>query len=773
MIGKTISHYQILEKIGGGGMGEVYKAMDTKLHRPVAMKFLPPDLIRDEEARQRFVHEARAASALDHPNIGTIYEIDESDGHFFIAMAYYEGDTLKDKIEYAKPALNTKEVINITIQIAQGLVRAHSKNIVHRDIKPANILMTEDGQVKIIDFGLAKLKGHTMLTKTGTTLGTVAYMSPEQTRGEMVDQRSDIWAVGVMLYQMLAGELPFKGDYEQAIMYSILNEEPEYITKVRSDIPVKIEQILEKALAKNPDKRYQSMEDMLEQLNKAMAELEEGISKRVFIFRLGRKQRKYAYRILSLALIVIIIGTYLWRSEVSRAAPVSIALLPLQSITQNAEQEWFTDGMTDALITDLAKISGLKVISRTTAMKYKGTNKTPPEIADELGVRYVIEGSIVRTGDQVKISARLINAPDDEYLWAEEYERGFNDILGLQGEIAQTIAGQVQVKLAPQEKNQFASSRSINPDTYELYLKGKYHLNKLTPTGIEKGLQYLHEAVEKDPNEPLVYTGIASAYGLIAHTSSPTPDIYERSRQAALKALELDSNLAEAHLELALTQIYYDRDRTGAEQSYRRALELNPGLAYAHVHYGWFLQLMGKVDKATAEMNRAQELDPLDPLYPAWLGYMHWWEGEFDKAIAEAQKSLELNPDFPVGLFVLGNAYADKGMYEQAIAANKKASMINPGRKWALGITYGKAGRREEALTIASELESRAGVKETWRLALIYAALGDKDKTFYWLNEAYKQRAPYIQWFIRDGNFDWLKDDPRYKDLAQRMNLKI
>ncbi|MCK4894371.1 MAG: tetratricopeptide repeat protein, partial [Calditrichia bacterium] len=304
-----------------------------------------------------------------------------------------------------------------------------------------------------------------------------------------------------------------------------------------------------------------------------------------------------------------------------------------------------------------------------------------------------------------------------------------------------------------------------------LYLKGMYHLNKYTPEGIEKGLAYLYEAVEKDPDEPLVHAGIASAYGLIAHTTSPTPDIYERSRQAALKALELDENLAEAHLELALTQIYYDWDRTGAEQSYRRALELKPSLAYAHVHYGWFLQLKGEVDKAIAEMNRAQELDPLAPLYPAWLGYMYWWEGEFDKAITEAQKSLELNPDFPVGLFVLGNVYADKGMYEQAIAANKKASMINPGRKWALGITYGKAGRSEEALAIAAELESRAGVKETWRLALIYAALGDKDKTFHWLDEAYKQRAPYIQWFIRDGNFDSLKDDPRYYDLAQRLNL--
>jgi serine/threonine protein kinase/Flp pilus assembly protein TadD len=771
MIGKNIAHYKILEKLGAGGMGEVYKAMDTKLHRTVAMKFLPPELIRDEEARQRFVHEARAASALDHPNIGTIFEIDESEGHFFIAMAYYEGETLTDRIKDQR--LKIKEAIDIAIQIAQGLRRAHSKNIIHRDIKPANILMTEDGQVKIIDFGLAKLKGHTMLTKTGTTLGTVAYMSPEQTRGEPVDQRSDIWAVGVMLYQMLAGELPFKGDYEQAIMYSIMNEEPEYITKVRGEVPIQIEQILDKALAKNPDKRYQSMEEMLEQLNRTVEELEEGISKSAFIFRLGRKQRRYAYRILAVTLTVILVGIYLWRSGVTRAASVSIALLPLQSITQDAEQEWFTDGMTDALITDLAKISGLKVISRTSAMRYKGSDKTPPEIASELGVQYVIEGSIVKLGEQVKVSARLINAPADEYLWAEEYERDIRDVLGLQGEIAQTIASQIKVELTPQEETKFSATRKIKPETHELYLKGMYHLNKLTPAGIEKGLEYLHEAIEKDPDQPLVQAGIASDYGLIAHTTSPTPEKYERSRKAALKALELDPNLAEAHLELALTQVYYDRDRVAAENSYRRALELNPSLAYAHTHYGWFLQLKGEVDQAITEMNRAIELDPLDPLYTAWLGYMYWWEGEFDKAIAEAQKSLELNPDFPVGLFVLGNAYADKGMFEQAIVAHQKATALNPRRKWALGITYGKAGRKEEALAIAAELESKPSISGTWRLALIYAALGDKDKTFYWLDQAYEQRAPYIQWFVRDGNFDWLKDDPRYIELAQRMNLTI
>jgi serine/threonine protein kinase len=771
MIGKTISHYKIIEKLGSGGMGDVYKAEDTKLKRTVALKFLPSDLARDEESRKRFVHEAQAASALDHPNIGSIYEIDEDNGHFFIAMAYYEGKTLKDKIAANKSGMDIVEALDLALQIGNGLAKAHAKNIVHRDIKPANILLSEDGQVKIIDFGLAKLKGQTMLTRTGTTMGTIAYMSPEQTQGGVVDQRSDMWSLGVMLYEMLTGEPPFKGDYEQAVMYSILNENPEFITKIRSDIPVQVEQILEKILTKDPAKRYQSMDEMLTALNGAYEEIKAGRSKKSSIFKLGRKQRRFAYRILAVVLIVIMLGIYLWQTKVAEAKPVSIALLPLKTIAQNIEEDWFTDGMTEALITDLAKVTGLKVISQTTAFKYKDTDKTPPQIAAELDVQYIIEGSIMRMGDQIKISARLINAPEDQYLWAEEYERGFGDILALQGEIAQTIAGQVQVELAPEEKTHFAVSRSIDPQTYELYLKGMFHINKITPDGFQRGLQYLHEAEKRDPDQPIILAGIAKAYGLIAHISNPGPEIYENSRKRALKALELDPNLAEAHLELALTQIYHDRDRDAAGQSFRRALELNPSLHYAHIHYGWFLQLQGRIDEAVVEMKRAIELDPLEPLYPSWLGYMYWWEREFDKAIEQAQNALELNTDYPVALFVLANAYADKGMFEQAIETHKRGAAQNPGRKWALGLDYGKAGRTEEALAIAAELEAEGSIKATWRLSLIYAAIGDRDKTFYWLNQAYERGANYIQWFIRDGNFDYLQDDPRYTELAKKMDL--
>jgi serine/threonine protein kinase/Tfp pilus assembly protein PilF len=773
MIGKIVSHFKIISKLGEGGMGEVYIAEDTKLQRIVALKFLPPELTRDEQAQKRFVHEARTASALDHPNIGTIYEIGESDGKFFIAMAYYEGKTLKDKIESCQQGLNVEDAIDITIQIAQGLTRAHSKDIIHRDIKPANILMTKDGEVKIIDFGLAKLKGHTMLTKTGTTMGTVAYMSPEQTMGGVVDQRSDIWSLGVMLFEMLTGEQPFKGDYEQAIVYSIMNEQPEFITKIRSEVPLQIEKILERALVKNPEKRFQSMEEMLEELNIAAEEIKEGRSRKTSVFRLGRKQRKFAYQALVVILFAIALGIYFWQSKVAEAAPVSIALLPLESLTNETDQEWFTESMTDALITDLAKVRGLRVISRSSAMKYKGTNKTPPEIAAELNVQYIIEGSIVKMGDQVKISARLINALNDEYLWAEEYARGLSDILGLQGEIAQAIANKIQIGLTPQEKTLLAVTRSVNPETYELYLKGMYHIRKYTPDGIANGLKYLQQAVEKDPEEPLAHAGLALAYSLIAHTPSPPPGALLKSKEEGLKALELDKSLGETYLAVAMAQIYGDWDKEGAEKSYKRALELNPSLAEAYNQYAWYLLLIGKEDEAVKSLKQAQEVDPLTAAYPAWLGMLYFWLDRNDESKEEALKSLELVPNFPIALYALGSVYAAKGMFEEAIATLQKLGAISLDWKWGLGLTYALAGRREDALAVVAELESQPKVWYTWGLAEVYTALGDKDKAFYWLNEAYKQHHPYIQWIWRNPSLKPLRNDPRFTDLAQRLNVKI
>ena len=404
-------------------------------------------------------------------------------------------------------------------------------------------------------------------------------------------------------------------------------------------------------------------------------------------------------------------------------------------------------------------------------MRYKGTDKTPPDIAIELGVRYLIEGSVVKMGDKVNIRIRLIDASKDEYLWTEEYEREFSDILALQGEIAQSIAGQVQIELTPQEETLLAVTRKVDPETHELYMKGMYHLKKYTPDGFAKGLEYLHQAVKKDPDEPLAHAGLALGYNLIAHSPAPMPDAINNARRAVLRAMELDPNLADVHLSLAMIKIYSDWDPEGAENSYKRALELNPSLAEAHNQYSWYLLLAGKNEEAVAALKKAQELDPVMPEYTAWLALLYAWLYRYDEVIEEANKSLELAPDFPLALWALGYGYAGKEMFEEAIAAHKKLAAISIDFKSALGETYALAGRSDAARRIAVELGSRQVAWDTWGIASIYGILGDKDEAFRWLEAAYAQRHPYIQWIYRTPALISLWDDPRFDDLAQRLNV--
>jgi TolB-like protein len=602
-------------------------------------------------------------------------------------------------------------------------------------------------------------------------MGTIAYMSPEQARGEEVNHRTDIWSLGVVLYEMISGQLPFKGEHDQSVMYSILNEEPEPITNLTSDIPMAIEQIVGKALEKKPDERYQHTEELLEDLRSISEGIEpEGIRARLWKAKLLRRKKAFLYAgIAGFLVIMTVIALSLFTGRAK--AIDSIAVLPFENLSGDPDQEYFSDGITDALINELAKISALRVISRQSVMRYKGSEKPLPEIARELNVDVVVEASVQTVGGRVQIRAQLIQLPTEQNLWADSYEREMSDILVLQSDVARAIVKEIKIAVMPEEETLLASTREVNPETYEAYLRGMFYLNKYTPEGIEKGLGYLHEAVEKDPADPLAYAGLALGYNIIAHTPSPPPYALPRARTAALRALELDENLAEAHLALAMIKIYSDWDRTGAEQAFQRALELNSSLPLAHAHYGWYLAINGHVDEVLAELYLAQELDPLAPIYPAWQGWMFFWEGEYDKAIEEALKSLELDADFPIGLYVLGCCYAAKGMYEEAIVVHHKVGEINPDFRWGLGQTYALAGRKDEALEVATELENQPKVWNTWCLAEIYTALGEKDEAFRWLEAAFEQRHPYIQWLRRDGSFDPLRDDPRYNDLAQRMNL--
>ncbi len=616
MIGKTVSHYRIMEKLGSGGMGVVYKAHDRKLDRDVALKFLPQHLTSSEEEKKRFIHEAQAASSLEHNNICAIHEIDETDdGQLFISMGYYEGDTLQTKIKDER--LKIKDAINYTMQIVHGLQKAHEKNIVHRDIKPANIMLTDDDVVKILDFGLAKLASQTKLTKEGTTLGTIAYMSPEQTRGEKVDHRTDIWSLGVILYEMLTGELPFKGEYEQAVMYSIMNEEPEFVSKIRNDVPLELEKIINKALHKNPDKRFQTMQELCEALENTSTNIDAGLSKTVSVYRLGRKQRRLLIRISPVVVVLLSIFVYFIFIREAMATPVSIVLLPLENLTRDIEQEWFTDGMTDALITDLARISGLRIISRSSAMKYKNANKSSAEIASELGVSYVIEGSVQKLNNQVKITTRLIEASTDEYLWAQDYERPFTDILALQGDVATEIARQIRVNLTDFEESSLSSKGPVNPEAYEAYLKGNFYLYKLTPEGLETALQYFKLAAKLDPEYALAYTGIALANCVPAQNGYISmEEAFNNAKPAVQKALELDDSLPEVHYMRGLMAGWYEWDWILSVFSLEKAIKINPNMAIARAYYSHILFILNKPNEGLEQITQALELDPFQSLIP-------------------------------------------------------------------------------------------------------------------------------------------------------------
>jgi serine/threonine protein kinase len=783
MIGKTISHYKILEKLGSGGMGTVYKALDTKLDRLVALKFLPSHLSQDEEAKKRLIHEAKAASALDHPNICNIHEIDEiepapgeTEGQIFIVMACYEGESLKDKID--RGPLSLEEALDIAIQIARGLEKAHSKEIVHRDIKPANVLITEDAQVKIVDFGLAKLTGVTQLTKEGTTLGTVAYMSPEQIQGTKVDKRTDIWSLGVILYEMLAGENPFKGDYEQAVMYSIMEEDPEFITKVRSELPDKLEQILEKALAKKPDKRFQTIEKMINELHTVRTELQSSASKmRPHLLKLGRKQRRTVYHMLIIVSVVIAtLSIFLWRNQITEAKPVSIALLPLESIAPDAEQDWFTDGITDALITNLARISGLRVISRSSVMKYKDSDKTPSDIAGELGITYLIEGSVVRIEEQIKITTRLIDATSNDYIWAQDYQRDFKDILSLQREVARAIAGQIRVKLTPYEKNLMSKKNEVNPKAYEAYLKGNFYWNKLTPQALETALKYYKMATELDPDYALGYAGIALVWvGHAQQGYKPSRVASAKIKPAAAKALELDSTLAEVHYTLGVINAWGEWNWEQSVNAFEKAIKINPNLAEARAFYSQVLFILNRPEEGMRQIERALELDPFNALFQGLYAMDLMYIRRYDVIIERLEKVRETTPTDPIALSTLKSAYHQKGMYAEALEIWRLSFEARGDKKAIEALNRGneEGGYSVALQKLAETMIERSKIKfvTPWQIATLYTRAGLNDEAMEWFQKAYQARDFNMPFLKVDPIFDGLRGDPRFIKLIKKMRL--
>jgi len=776
MIGKTVSHYRILEKLGEGGMGVVYKAEDLKLHRFVALKFLPPH-VSDDEATQRFVNEAHAVSALDHPNICVIYEIDQTpEGQMFIAMPCYDGASLQAMIKKGPLALD--EAIGIAGQVARGLAKAHEKGIVHRDVKPGNILVTSDGLAKIVDFGLAKLATQTRLTRAGTTLGTVMYMSPEQASGQEVDERSDIWSLGAVLYEMVTGRPPFEGEHEQAIIYSILNQTPEPVGSLLPGAPKDLERILMKALAKNPAERYQQMSEVAADLDILREGL--GTKAKATAAPAGRAPRPHVWIGLATVIVVAILAIVLGRPYFSKPhekAITSIAVLPLQNLSRDPGQEYFSDGMTEAIIKELSQIKALRVISRTSAMRYKNTDKTIPQIARELGVDAVVEGSVLRADHDVRITAQLIAANPERHLWAEDFTRSFENVLLLQSEIAQAIAGEIRIAVTPNERERIARARRVDPEAHEAYLKGEYFVNKLVAADVYKGIPYFQQAIAKDSTYMLAYAGLAKAYDCLASLEVlPPREGWPKVKTYAEKALALDPASAEGILLMADVKSLYDWDVIGAEEYYKRALELNPNLADAHMFYGWFLSGQGRFDAGIAELRQARQLDPLSVAMTQQLAQLYACAGHYDSSLVYVRRAAEIDSTFPLIALTRCEVYLRKGTYHKAIEEAQEMISLNNSRGFPyLAIAYALSGQTDKARQALAELHESMGGRYSSPVAVAqaYCALGDRERVFEYLEKAYEERdVNLIQPALMHPWCDFIKSDPRYKELMKKVGLE-
>ncbi len=768
--------YEIIEELGRGGMGVVYKAHDTKLKRTVALKFLPPELTHISGIKERFMREAQAAAALDHPNICTVYEFDEAEEKTFISMVYIEGQNLRKKIE--SDPLELEEALRIATQVAEGLQIAHKKGVVHRDIKSANIMVTEDNQAKIMDFGLARMTGTTLLTQEGAAMGTIAYMSPEQARGKEVDQRTDIWSLGVVLYEMLTGQLPFKGEHEQAVVYSIRKDKPRPITEVNAEVPPSIEQVVDKALEKDADKRYQQVDELLDDLKSISAGIvPEEIKARLRKAKLLKRKRSILYAgSVGLAIVIAVLALTLFTGRAE--AIDSIAVLPFENLTGEVEKQYVVDGMTDALIGKLGQISGLKrVTSRTTVMQYKEAEKSLSDIARELKVDAIVEGTVYQVGESIQVRFQLTDAlPEEQNLWSETYERPMGDVLIMYSEVAQVIAREIKIGLTQEEETRFADAHQVNPESYDAYLKGIPHSNKVTPEGLKIALQYFNLALEIDPNNALAHVGVGGVWAVRHHLGiTPRQEAMPLWKAAIDKALELDNTLADAYVVLGSYRCFAEWDWENAEKEFQQALRLNPNLADSHSVYSILLCFMGRTEEALSHIELALELDPLSPLLHIHYGGVLRSHRRYDDAIAAYRTALDMVPNHGLILHKLAEALGEKGMYDEALAIYRRVYADDAELTKALEDGFEKAGYKGAHRALAdlkAEWYGKPG-KSVVALGIAwnYFRAGAYDLAIDWFEKAYEDHNPMLPYI--SGRRDPLRSYPRFQELLRKMNLPV